>query len=227
MSNVLANQIDEINTRFFKLSLRERGLIVIAGLALVLLGGYVTFIEPQLKLAKMSQREAGSGQVALAELDQQIASLEQDLKADPNIPLRQRLSELTSQIASLDLKLDSHTQDLVPADKMPQLLERVLSKSDKLKLVILESIAPIQLLKADEQQNNQSKINLYQHGVRLVLEGSYFDIQGYLEQLETLPWRFYWRVFSYDVKEYPVAQVELELYTLSTSEAFIGVATND
>ena len=55
------------------------------------------------------------------------------------------------------------------------------------------------------------------------MEGRYFDIQAYLESIETLPWQFYWKKFSYRVIDYPMAEVEIELYTLSTSPAFMGV----
>ena len=44
-----------------------------------------------------------------------------------------------------------------------------------------------------------------------------------LAELEGLDWRFYWKSFNYNVNEYPLATVELEIYTLSTNRAFIGV----
>lgn len=227
MSSSLQKQLNQLNDTFFALTLRERTLILIAGLALILLGGFVTFIEPDFKQATKVNRDARAKQSVAREIEAQVGLLQNQLKADPNVPLRQRLEELRRRIVLLDENLASHTQDLVPAEKMPELLERVLSKSQKLNLVSLDSIAPIQVLKAEETQNTEGNFNLYQHGVRLVLEGRYFEIQHYLEQLEQLPWRFYWKVFSYQVEEYPSASVELELYTLSTSSAFIGVGQND
>ena len=71
--------------------------------------------------------------------------------------------------------------------------------------------------------NELVDINLYRHGVLLSLKGSYFDIQRYLTRIENLRWQFYWKRFNYVVTGYPDASVEVELYTLSTSKAFIGV----
>lgn len=227
MSSNLTKGVENLDIKFYALSLRERTLVVVAGLAFVLLLGFVSFIEPVLKNADRNSSQLQSKENALREMDQQIAELEQELRADPNIPLRQRLESIEKQIALLDASLDSYTEDLIPADKMPELLDKVLSRSDKLKLVSMESIAPIQLLSADDKSEQSVDINLYQHGVRLVLEGTYFDIQAYLEQLEGLKWHFYWKVFTYDVLEHPTAKVELELYTLSTSAAFIGVGRNE
>ena len=227
MTSALSKQLEKLDLKFYALSLRERNLVVIAGLAFILLVGFVSFVEPPLLNADRTQTQIQTRENVLREMDLQIAQLEQELKTDPNIPLRQRLEKIERQIAALDQSLDSFTEDLIPADKMPDLLEKVLSRSNQLKLVSMESIAPIQLLGAGEGSQQSNDINLYQHGVRLILEGRYFDIQAYLEQLEELQWRFYWKVFTYDVIEHPNAKVELELYTLSTSTAFIGVGQDD
>ena len=227
MSSEISNRVEKLDMQFYGLSLRERLLIVIAGLAFILLFGFVTFIEPAIKESERVAKQVQSRQDAVSDLEQQISQLQKAIQKDPDLPLRQRISSVKGKIADLDANLDGYTEDLVPANKMPELLEKVLSRSDKLTLLSMESIAPVQLLNAQDAETSGNNINLYQHGVRLVLQGAYFDIQKYLAQIETLQWRFYWKVFSYDVQQHPVAQVELELYTLSTNAAFIGVKNND
>jgi MSHA biogenesis protein MshJ len=54
------------------------------------------------------------------------------------------------------------------------------------------------------------------------LTGSYFDISAYLQALESLPVRYYWRTFQYKVEEYPQARLVFEVYTLGTRQEFIG-----
>jgi MSHA biogenesis protein MshJ len=103
------------------------------------------------------------------------------------------------------------------------MLESVLAGSKGLKLIELQSIAPTPILLERPEQGEEPKAGLYRHGVTLIFEGSYFDIQQYLEKLEALPWKFYWKKFDYLVGDYPTASVELEIYTLSTNKAFIGV----
>ncbi len=92
-----------------------------------------------------------------------------------------------------------------------------------LKLNELRSIPPVPLLLQQTEKSDEPKAGLYRHGVTLIFEGKYFDIQQYLENLESLPWQFYWKKFDYIVGDYPTASVELEIYTLSTNKAFIGV----
>ena len=66
-------------------------------------------------------------------------------------------------------------------------------------------------------------MSLYQHGVRLVFKGQFFDVQEFLTSIEKMPYQLYCHSLNYRVEDYPQAIVEIELFTLSSNEAFIGV----
>ena len=168
------------------------------------------------------QRDITNSQKSLNGLAIQVDEILQSLANDPNNVLRERIQELETEIASIDNLLEEQTVNLVPANKMPQMLEKVLASSKGLKVIGLQSIPPIPILQ-NVQTELGDEINLFRHGVVLTLEGKYFDIQAYLEKMESLEWQFYWKKFDYSVSDYPVARVEVELYTLSTNKAFIGV----
>lgn len=221
MSADTVGWFQQLQNRFIDLSKRERVLILLTGLVIILLVGFLWFIEPALNKTNNAKKEARRLNAQVVGLEQQIAAIEAQLEQDPDKSVKDRIALNRRDLERLDLQLQAHTSELVPPGKMPALLETVLGKSDKLTLREMRSIAPTQLLKIEDEDTAQT--NLYQHGVQLVLEGRYFDIQEYLESIETLPWQFYWKRFSYRVTEYPLAQVEIELYTLSTSPAFIGV----
>ncbi|XOV79584.1 MAG: type II secretion system protein GspM [Aestuariibacter sp.] len=213
--------IKELDSKFDELSVREKTLALISGLVLVLFGGYVWLVEPvQIQIDDLNRKvQRQSSQ--LGELDEQIVQVEQDLETDPNEPLRKRRDSLQVQIVDIDERLREQTVDLIPANKMPEVLEKILSSSSRLKLLRMDSIPPVRMM--DINSDSGARVNLFQHGVLLMLEGSYHDILSYLEQIENLEWRFYWKRFDYLVDDYPKAKAEIELYTLSTSRAFIGV----
>jgi MSHA biogenesis protein MshJ len=156
-------------------------------------------------------------------LGEQLAEVQSQTIRDPNAPVRERISSLNNELASLDNQLQQQTSQLVPANQMANMLEGVLEKSKGITLIELSSIAPspIYLSKVVEGQVRQP--DLYRHGVKLILEGGYFDIYEYLQTLESLSWQFFWTKFDYQVDAYPKGKIELEIYTLSTSKAFIGV----
>ena len=77
-------------------------------------------------------------------------------------------------------------------------------------------------LTIDTSVNSQATV-LYRHGVELQLQGSYLATLAYLKQLESLEWRFEWDALLFDIQDYPVGTVTLEVYTYSTERDWIGV----
>lgn len=201
--------------RIAVLSQRERVLILLTGL--VLLGaaglyGWLDGADTRLQKDRMA--------LSAAERDLEIMELENlgkqaRLKRDPNQGVRDQLAQVEADLARIDDELKAQTVDLIPAHEMPLVLEALLSRSANLHMLALSSLEPTPLM-AGEQ-----KVNLYKHGIRLQLEGGYFDVYQYLKALEALPRHFYWKQFDYHVKAYPGAVVEMEIYTLSTSKEFI------
>ncbi len=211
----------ELEEKFSVLSTRERTLTIVSGLLLILFGGYVWFVEPtQLDIEALMKRVERQ-KTDLGSLEAQINSIEVELSQDPNEPLRKSMKQLQASIEKVDVSLREQTVDLIPSNKMPEVLEKILSQSSKLKVLKMNSIPPVRMM--DINSTGGENVNLFQHGVLLVLEGEYMDILNYLEEIEDLEWRFYWKRFDYLVGEYPVAKAEIELYTLSTNKAFIGV----
>jgi MSHA biogenesis protein MshJ len=61
------------------------------------------------------------------------------------------------------------------------------------------------------------------HPVEIVVEGAYLDVLEYLRALESLEWRFYWKVLELKTTRYPINRVRIELSTLSMDKEWIGV----
>jgi MSHA biogenesis protein MshJ len=229
MSNSLEQEYKKLSIKFLDLSLREQVLILFCGLAVVILIMYTFLLEPMFNHSEKLQQNSMSYTTEITILTGQVAELTEKLQDDANGPVRERIALLKRQIQNVSNQIKAQTDNLVPANKMADMLESVLAGSKRLKLIELQSIAPLPILlnqpeEGEEVEEGEEPIaGLYRHGVTLVFEGNYFDIQRYLEELESLPWQFYWKKFDYLVGDYPTANVELEIYTLSTNKAFIGV----
>jgi MSHA biogenesis protein MshJ len=231
MTQRLAERYETLFEQFLKISQREKLLILLSGVVVIGMLGYLFFIEPNVQQATRDAQNISASQNQVQSLEAQIQVIELALDDDPDKALSEMLSSITHQADEIDLFLQQQTVNLVTPKHMPMVLEEVLAKSQGVTLVSMQSILPTPVLKDDsvdiesesEEVSEKSDINLYRHGVKLVIRGSYFDIQGYLSKIEQLKWKFYWKRFNYVVNEYPNAVVEVELYTLSTSQAFIGV----
>jgi MSHA biogenesis protein MshJ len=223
MNNAFGQEYKKLSIKFLKVSLREQVLILICGLVVIILMMYTFLLEPIFDSSEKLQRNSNSADKEIRFLIAQVAELTNKLKTGPNDPVLERIALLKRKIQKVTNQLKTQTDNLVPANEMAGMLESVLAGSKGLTLIELQSIAPIPISLRLPEEGEETITGLYRHGVTLVFEGNYFDIQRYLEKLESMPWQFYWKKFDYLVGDYPTASVELEIYTLSSNKAFIGV----
>jgi len=208
-----------LGERFDLLSQRERVMVATAAFIVIGMLCYLPLESLLLKYNSLSKQItviAAENKISL----QQIELYEQRLAQDPNDEYNNRLQVLRQQSADLDEQLSFQMVDMIPADHMPTLLSQLLGKVTGIKLQEFKSIAPTPLLALDDEK----KTNLYSHGIRLTLEGDYFSLLKFIEAVESMPNKLYWKQMDYKVEEYPGASVVLELYTISVNKDFISVA---
>ncbi|EKP0278702.1 type II secretion system protein M [Aeromonas bestiarum] len=197
------------------LSQRERVLILLTGLVLVCAGAIYGWLDGAVLRLEQDRVALTTAQRDLEIMDLENLGKQARLARDPDQNVREQLVRVEGDIGKLDAELKAQTVDLIQAHEMPAVLEALLSRSANLHMLALTSLAPQPLMAGDQ------RINLFKHGIRLKLEGGYFDVYQYLKALEALPRHFYWKQFDYQVQEHPKAVVEMEIYTLSTSKEFI------
>ncbi|GIU08145.1 MSHA biogenesis protein MshJ [Shewanella sp. c952] len=209
----------DLAAKFDLLSQRERVLVAAAVLIVV---GMILYLPLESLLTKHTQLKQ---QIASLKNEnnisaQQIALYQQSLATDPDTEYRQRLANIIQQTKQIDEQLSFEMVDMVPADHMPALLAGLLSNVKGIKLKAFTSIAPTPLLEVGEEK----KMNLYSHGIKLEFTGDYFSVLRFVEAVENMPNKLYWRSMDYKVGAYPKAAITLELYTLSINKDFISVA---
>lgn len=197
------------------LSQRERILILLTGLVLICAGAIYGWLDGAALRLAQDRVALTTAQRDLEIMDLENLGKQARLARDPDQSVREQLVQVEGDIDRLDAELKAQTVDLIQAHEMPAVLEALLSRSTNLHMLALTSLAPQPLMAGDQ------RINLFKHGIRLKLEGGYFDVYQYLKALEALPRHFYWKQFDYQVQEHPKAVVEMEIYTLSTSKEFI------
>ncbi len=215
----MKQKLTHLGQQFDALSRRERVLIATAVLGVLGMLSYLPLESIWKTHASISQ------QLKVLEQEnsisaQQVDLYQQRLALDPNLDYQQRLAIVEQQNQDLDSQLDEQMVAMVPADYMPELLSNLLGQVQGIKLIKFMSIAPIPLLAVGEDK----KLNLYSHGIRLSLEGDYFSVLRFVEAVEAMPDKLYWKRLDYNVAQYPLATIEIELYTLSINKDFISVS---
>jgi MSHA biogenesis protein MshJ len=228
-------QIDKIVAKVDGMSLRERALIFLAAAFLLVSLIDSLFLEPLLVKQKRISAQVVQQQEKMKEVQAQIAALLQAKQDDANSPQRERIRILRQQIADGASYLKGRRDKLVPPEKMAQLLEQVLNKNGRLQLVALNTL-PVSLLIEPTTDANSvasqvveaiqaigSEKQIYKHGVKITVRGSYADLMQYLTALEKLPTQMFWGVAKMDVVQYPTAELSLTLYTLSLDKTWLQV----
>ena len=157
------------------------------------------------------------------------AKVQVQMAKNPNDDLQQSIAAYKAKLSSVDNVLYSLTNELISPTQMREALQQMLSANDNVKITSFKSLPAESLIKKssttepvnDLDENPQ--IDLYRHSIHITLQGEYFQLRDYLKSIEQLSWSFYWHQFDYKVDTYPQAQLEIEMYSLSTKKEFIGV----
>ncbi|HET7306370.1 MAG TPA: hypothetical protein VFK24_00925 [Gammaproteobacteria bacterium] len=207
-------------TRANALSLRERGLLMLAVLAVLIGLWEIIFFAPLQHKQAALQKQVATLRGSVADLNRTITQAAEQSTTDPNVALRARLAAARKASAQIDRRLKAITAGLIAPREMAAVLEKVLKAQHGLKLISMTNLpaAPVAL-----GDGKASKAKVFRHGLTLTFEGGYLDTLTYLEKLANLPWHFYWDKLELHVKRYPVSRVTLTVHTLNLKEGWIGV----
>ena len=121
----LKERYNTLFVQFLKITQREKLLILFSGVVIIILLGYLLFIEPVNESTTRNEQTISSLQNQLNSLQAQIEVAEYALGNDPNDLLVESLDKLTDKSQDLDLYLQQETVNLVPPTQMPLLLSLI------------------------------------------------------------------------------------------------------
>ncbi len=206
------------------LSQREKVLLLLTGL--IIIPGVIDFflIQPLRDSSTLLQQQTQAINQRMASFTSQQAELLTEIENDPAMELERRIVGVEKALGGAKQSLIQYTDTLVAPQRMALMLENMLHERENLQLVSLENLPVAPLFKREDatKEKESDVFGLYRHGIRLVFKGDYMKTMDYMQNLEQLPWKFYWQSFSYEVQQYPQSLITINIYTLSTSKWWIG-----
>lgn len=91
-----------------------------------------------------------------------------------------------------------------------------IKNNSALQLLQLTASPPIKLKEGDQDFIIDGKA-VYSTELTLTISGSFENLFNYVQQLEHMPWYFFWKSMSYQVTKYPDATMVLTLKVLSVT----------
>ncbi len=212
-------QIAVLTERFDALSLRERAMIWVASLMLVLVTWYLAFLSPDMARERRLKTDIAAVQTRIDALNAGIGEQASQVADGTHHDDRRRLVSLQKRVADVGRSLEAHQSELIDPAQMATVMEDVLNRQHGLTLVRISNLDP-EVLVANRIVGQNA---LYRHGLRIEIEGSYLAGLRYLEDLEALRWRLYWSLVDVDAGDWPGTRMVIEVSTLSVDEDWIGV----
>ncbi len=239
----MKQQWQENSEKFLKLTIREQYLILFTGLVAVFFIIFYLFIDVKMTANTKASKKIVQLENSNRSLKLSVLELQAGLQRDPNEEVRNKITQYEGKLAKVDKSLLELTSDLISPIQMRYALLDLLNLKKSVSLLSFELLGAQPLLtapsaklpakstsdalKQNENQvsanDNASGVNLYRHGIKIKLSGSYFDLRDYLAQLEKLKWKFFWQDFNFKLTEYPNSELEIEMYSLGTKKEFVGV----
>lgn len=215
------NYWKQLSDKVAQLQMREK-VIVFAGLLLgiIYVGGFYG-IMPMVEEADAARKTIASQAEQIKSTQSQIGLYEGALGKDPNTAVNESIAKTEASIEDVDKLLAQLTVNFISPHKMREVLNELLNSGNDIKVTEFTALAA-EKVNIDGVPAN-ADITIYQHGIKLTVQGSYFALQQYMQRIEEMPWQFNWKVFDYTVESYPDAKLEIEITTISTNERFIAI----
>jgi len=212
----------ELEKSFNMMTLRERFIMFAA---LIICSASITYfwmLDPAfLKQAKLEKQLQKSYQSEKA-LNNEIATIKLRLQQDPLEEIINKIAFSQATLEQLDKQLQDKLVKFIHAQKMPIALTKVLSKSPGVKISGLQSL-PVKTFTNSKQVGEIALQDIfYQHTLEIRLKGDYNAIYQYLLNVESLQEKFYWYSLDYQVSNYPLAEVVIQIYTLSDQRDLVS-----
>lgn len=121
----------------------------------------------------------------------------------------------------------------MPPQRIPALLHTLLTRHRGLTLVSMTTLPPRSLIELPPAGKDGAKPledhaalpggNLYKHGIEIKLAGGYQDLLAYVAELDASPQKLLRGGISLVVRQHPVSELTLTIYTLSLDTTWLVV----
>lgn len=210
-------QIQELMEKYRALSEREKVLVLITSHVLIAAIYVLLIATPIWTPAEASRKQATAIESNVLRMQEHLKRLRESPQIDPNAAVRDDLEKIKRQQSVINDRIHQRTDTLVSPSEMTQVLENLLAQEPGMRLISMENMPGENIV----MNNNFSDVQLYRHGVTLEMQTDFSSLVSYLDRLDAMSWKLYWKLLEYKVEEYPSGTLTLEVYTLNTSEEIL------
>ena len=222
---------DQLSARVAKLNLRERAMVLAAALLLTYTAMDTLLIAPLQARRKIAMDGYTQKQTEIKTLSESLQTIARGRSEGPNEAAR--LDASRKKLAALEGDVKELSSRLMAPERMRDVLQQILAGRPRLELIQMKTLPQSAVgLPGDAQKaatpakpgtDKEPANAIYKHGIQLTVRGNYLDLLAYLKEIEALPVRIYWDKLDLSVLEYPSANLQVTLYTVSLDKTWMQV----
>jgi MSHA biogenesis protein MshJ len=205
--------------RLDAMNLRERVLVFLAAVAILVFVADSALLEPILRRHKVNSDRYQQQQDEIRAMQAQLQAYAQARLSDAGNAKRQRLEKRRADLAALDRELSGRKGELVTPDRMTRMLSEILKRNPDVELVSLRSLPATGLTQVPTGASGGTA--LYRHGIEVAVSGTYFNMLNYIADLERNRARIFWGTLDLQAGAYPRVTLKITLYTLSPEKTWL------
>lgn len=218
----MTSSLKQYTQRFDAQSMRERGLIgftLVAVTAFLWWNQYATPLIGKVEILQTENqridREIENTRSIVSEIRKSIAS---GVHREKEI----QLVKLARDLVAIEDQLKTTTVELIDPEKMFQLLNELIYRDSRLKLLSLKRREVKPAIPVAEGEEAEQP-GIYRHVLEIEFAGKYLDILSYMETLEALDWKLLWDEIEIVSDEHPMVTFKVVISTLSTRKEWVGI----
>lgn len=214
-------QLKEYEEKINALSIRERVLIFLSVLIMLMFSWWNFYAQPLMAETQLTQEQNVRLDQEIKTLQLTIGSIDQRIRQGVHKASQKQLAGLMLELDRVNVLLQQKTLELIEPEEMFELMQQLLFAESKLKLTELKRKHVTPTFNLEESEVDQPEI--YRHVMRIRFEGSYQKILNYLNRLEGIDWKLIWDRITIRSAEYPLIEADIEISTLSDSKHWVGL----
>jgi len=215
----LQRRLGRLEERINGLSIRERGLLLLAVFAVVFLLWDFLSLQPLNDRREAVQSQLEQVRERVSNLSSTIQEMAGEQRGDPDRQLRRQQAELEAETQALEQRLEQRHGGIATPSESIAVLAGLLGQHSRVDIVELENLPAERLLNAA----GNPVPGLFVHRVRVVIESDFEGVRDYLRRIETLPEGVFWESLVLSVPAWPTNRIELVLYSLALDDHWLGV----
>lgn len=211
-------QIQIVLNKYRELSLREKRIMLLS--IHVLIAGFflMGFLEPLWNSSLAHRQQAQIIEGKATRMESYLERLLDTSVIDPDLPIKEEIANLEQQKKDINERIYLVANTLVTPKQMPEMLGNILTEKDNMKIQNLHNRPSENIV----FENHFSDVQLFKHGVSLEITTDYPSLVDYLNALDAMPWKLYWENLDFEVHNYPKGKLNIDIYTLSTTEEILS-----